>query len=258
MQGSGSPRGALNAAAGRAATAIIPARFASSRFPGKPLIDLAGVPMIVRVAERVALCEYVSRVVIATDDKRIEDTAKMAGFEVVMTDPELPSGSDRVAAAAKMIGATGLIVNVQGDEPLIDPRDIDVLIEETLASPHGMGTLARPLLDRFDDPNVVKVVRAQDGRALYFSRAPIPYGSKAPLQHVGLYSYRFAVLEELTRLPPSALEKQERLEQLRALEHGIAIHVAMARSDAPSIAIDTPDDVPRVLAALTRSSHATR
>jgi 3-deoxy-manno-octulosonate cytidylyltransferase (CMP-KDO synthetase) len=245
--------------------AIIPARWASSRFPGKPLVDLLGTPMIVRVADRLARSKLATRVAIATDDERIRDRVKAAGFEVVMTPEGCASGTDRVAAAVEILGLGGaaLVVNVQGDEPLIDPSDIDALISATLSSGCEMGTLARPLHDRerFLDPNVVKVVRGEDGRAIYFSRAPI--APEVALQHIGLYAYKPDALHELVRVGPSALEKSERLEQLRALEHGLAIHVALAKSASPSIAIDTPEDVARVLAVLTasngtRSAHAPR
>lgn len=266
MPGSGPHRGPSKDRGTRPAIAVIPARWASSRFPGKPLADLLGAPMIARVAERVLQSEAVFRVVVATDDDRIAAAAKAHQLEVVFTSEACASGTDRVAEAVAQLGIEdALIVNVQGDEPLIDPRDIDVLVEATLASPHGMGTLARPLPEpeRFADPNVVKVVLAADGRALYFSRAPVPHGGVSQaLLHIGLYAYRPEVLARLTALPPSALEKTERLEQLRALENGISIQVALARSPIPSIAIDTPEDVERVLTVLrsdsTRSAHAPR
>lgn len=234
--------------------AIIPARYASTRFPGKPLVALAGVPMIVRVARRAQLAGRVDRVLIATDDARIAAVAAEAGFQAVMTAASCPSGTDRVAEAARSDSyarAAALIVNVQGDEPLIDPADIDVLIAETLASGAELGTLARPLEHRFDDPNVVKVVvGSSDHRALYFSRAAIPHGDGPRLQHIGLYAYRPEALQRLSTLAPTPLERVERLEQLRALEHGLRIHVAMARSRAPAVAIDTPEDVERVLALI--------
>lgn len=225
--------------------------------------------MVVRVARQAAAIG--ARVVVATDDPRIEAVVNTAGFEVVMTPPECASGTDRVALAIDRLGIRDarLVINVQGDEPLIDPEDLRALAEETLASGAPMGTLARPLdLARFQAPNAVKIARAADGRALYFSRAPIPHGSSAPLLHVGIYAYTPDTLRRLAALPPSPLEITERLEQLRALEAGIPIYVAHARSTLESIAIDAPEDVPRVLAALSerasltqqqpRSSHATR
>lgn len=243
--------------------AVIPARFASTRLPGKPLIDLAGQPMIVRVGQRAQAARRVDRVVIATDDARIAEVARGAGFEVAMTPSDCPSGSDRVAAA--VVGLSGpepaLVVNVQGDEPLIDPADIDALVDASLADPEAIGTLARPLLEprRFADPNVVKVVRGVSGRALYFSRAPIPHGhadgarapeGAGPLQHVGLYAYSPALLARFTGLDPSPLERQERLEQLRALENGVPIRVTMCVSERPSLGVDTPEDVEAVVRAL--------
>jgi len=235
--------------------AVIPSRFASTRFPGKPLAMISGVPMIVRVAERARAA--LERVIVATDDERIRDTAERAGFEVVMTSPDCASGTDRVAEVVALAGLedAALLVNVQGDEPLIDPADITALAEDTLAAAAPMGTLCRPLLDRrrFADPNLVKVVRARDGRALYFSRAPIPHvagDDEAPLMHVGMYAYQPHIVRTLAATAPTPLERAERLEQLRALELGVPILVTMARSRSPSIAVDTPEDVARVERAL--------
>lgn len=241
------------------AVAVIPARYGSTRFPGKPLIDLCGVPMVVRVAQRAAQASSIRAVIVATDDPRIAAAVDEAGFTAVTTPADCPSGTDRVASAIQVAKLEAeLIVNVQGDEPLIDPADIDAVVEETAASSASMGTLARPFDDprRFDDPNCVKVVIRADGRALYFSRAPIPHGGGEPrLQHVGLYAYTPSVLNQLTSAPPAPLEESERLEQLRALHMGIDIHVAMARSATPSIAVDTPEDVQRVVEALEQSRN---
>ncbi len=212
--------------------AVIPARFGSTRFPGKPLVELDGQPMIVRVARRVAACDRFARVLVATDDDRIEAAVAAAGIDCVRTPSDCASGTDRVAA----------------------------LIDETLAAGTDMGTLARPLDPaRLHDPNVVKAVVSHRGRALYFSRAAVPHGADAhgagadvvpPLQHVGLYAYLPPVLEALAAAPPSPLERAERLEQLRALELGLTMHVALARSTAPTIAVDVPEDVERVVRAL--------
>lgn len=210
--------------------------------------------MIVWVARAAAAASRVDRVLVATDDTRIADVVRDAGFEAVMTDPAVPSGSDRVAAAVDSLDVQpSLIVNVQGDEPLLDPVDLDALIEAT--GDDAIGTLARPLVDpdRIADPNVVKVVRAESGRALYFSRAPIPHGASSYLQHVGLYAYPPAVLKRFVSLAPSPLEKSERLEQLRAMEHGIPIHVTLCLSSRPSIGVDTPADLERVEAVLRQS-----
>jgi 3-deoxy-manno-octulosonate cytidylyltransferase (CMP-KDO synthetase) len=235
--------------------AVIPARFASTRFPGKPLALISGVPMIVWVARAAQRAERVDRVLVATDDERIHDAVVAAGFEAVMTDPDLPSGSDRVAAAVDTLDvAPDLIVNVQGDEPLLDPVDLDVLI--AAAERQAIGTLARPFEDasRVEDPNVVKVARAESGRALYFSRAPIPYGASSYLQHVGIYAYPPAVLKRFVSLSPSPLERAERLEQLRAMENQIPIQVTLCQSSSPSIGVDTPADLERVEDVLRRSN----
>jgi 3-deoxy-manno-octulosonate cytidylyltransferase (CMP-KDO synthetase) len=213
--------------------------------------------MIVRVARRVARSTRVAKVVVATDDRRIQEVAERAGLEVAWTRSDHPSGSDRVAEATAQLPGDALILNVQGDEPLIDPIDLDALLERMITNRAGMGTLARPIEPaRFVDPNAVKVVVDARGRALYFSRAPIPHSAPGlALLHVGVYAYRAEVLRRLTELPPSPLEQAERLEQLRALEAGQPIEVVPARSSAPSIAIDTPEDVPRVLQALRASTQ---
>lgn len=244
MQGSGTHPLAI--------VAIVPARFSSTRFPGKPLVDLAGVPMVVRVAQQAQKARRVDRVRVATDDVRIRDVVTQAGFEAVMTPESCASGTDRVAFAARDLDDVALIVNVQGDEPLVDPADIDALIEETSAASAEIGTLARPLDPaRFADPSAVKVVRDLHGQALYFSRSPMPHDApELALLHLGLYAYQPSTLRAVAQLPPTVLERAERLEQLRWLEHGFNIHVAMARSTAPSYAIDTPEDVQRVLEVL--------
>lgn len=250
---------------GELVVAVIPARFGATRFPGKPLVDIAGVPMVVRVARQAAAASTIQEVLIATDDPRIAQVVEQAGFRVAMTPSDCATGSDRIAWAIRERrgAAPRLVVNVQGDEPLLDPRDLDVLVKATLADPGAIGTLARPLPDpsRFADPNVVKVARAAGGRALYFSRAPIPYGVEAPLLHVGIYAYPPEVLSRFVGLPPSPLERTERLEQLRALENGIPIQVTMCVSERPSLGVDTPEDVARVIEELRHrnqlgTSHA--
>ncbi|MBI4816882.1 MAG: 3-deoxy-manno-octulosonate cytidylyltransferase [Deltaproteobacteria bacterium] len=236
--------------------AVVPARYASTRFPGKPLVDLAGVPMIVRVLERAALASSISEVVAATDDERIAAVVKSVGRRVVMTSESCQSGTDRVAEAVATLGFDGdLVVNVQGDEPLLDPADLDALVIRTLRLGTDLGTLARPLEpDAFLNPNVVKVVRALDGRALYFSRAAIPHsGSSVALRHIGLYAYRPAALRRLAALEPTPLERCERLEQLRALENGLSIAVIDAPSTHPCVAVDTPADAAQVIAILTEN-----
>ena len=242
---------------------VIPARYASTRLPGKPLLDIAGRTMIQRVVER-ACASRADEVLVATDDSRIasavHDPRRPAGGIAVMTDPALPSGTDRVAAvaAARGWGDDTLVVNVQGDEPFLPPGLIEQaaeLLERDAAA--GIATLATPVsgLDEFLDPNAVKVVTALDGAALYFSRAPVPWPREgAPaglasqrefagaLRHVGLYAYRVGVLRRLTRLPPSRLERLEKLEQLRALENGIRIVVGLCR-EWPAPGVDTAEDL---------------
>jgi len=232
------------------AVAVIPARWDSSRFPGKPLALIAGRPMIAHVVERARGARRISSVIVATDDRRVFDAAVQAGAEAVMTG-ECASGTDRVAAAALCRDDWQICVNVQGDEPLLSARNIDVLVGGMAAAPRTeMATLCRPLdLDRVTDPNAVKVVRRADGRALYFSRAQIPYPRRVgeaavqPRLHLGIYGYRRAGLETFVGLAPSPLERTESLEQLRALEHGMEILVLDAPD--PAFGVDTPEDLER-------------
>jgi len=249
---------------------VIPARYASTRLPGKPLLDIGGKTMIQRVVEQ-ACASGADEVLVATDDERIaaavHDPRSTDHTIAMMTDPALPSGTDRVAvvAAARGWSEDTLVVNVQGDEPLLPPAligQVAALLERDPGA--GIATLAVPVgsLEEFLDPNVVKVVVASDGAALYFSRAPIPWsrdGAPSGLasqqafegtwRHVGLYAYRVAALRELTRLPPSRLEQLERLEQLRALEHGVRITVALCREQPPP-GVDTPADLERARRAI--------
>ncbi|MDT8441719.1 MAG: 3-deoxy-manno-octulosonate cytidylyltransferase [Desulfuromonadales bacterium] len=237
------------------ATVVIPARYASTRFPGKPLADLCGKPMIQWVYERSARCAAVERVLVATDDRRIAAAVEAFGGEVVMTRDDHPSGTDRLAEVAGRIDAE-LIVNVQGDEPLIEPAMIAAAVQPLCDDPAiPMGTLRTPLtsLAEYHNPNVVKVVTDRQGFALYFSRAPIPFARDfqeqlpqrwpelATARHVGLYVYRRDFLLRFPGLAPTPLEQQECLEQLRALEHGYRIYVA--RTDLPGHGVDTPEDL---------------
>jgi 3-deoxy-manno-octulosonate cytidylyltransferase (CMP-KDO synthetase) len=244
---------------------VIPARYASTRLPGKPLLDVGGTTLVQRVVER-ACASGAVEVLVATDDARIAAAVhdpRAPGVPIaLMTDPALPSGTDRVAAVAAMRGwdDDSLVVNVQGDEPFLPPALVAQVAELLAADPRaGIATLATPILslEEFLDPNVVKVVTAGDGAALYFSRAPIPWTrDTAPaglasqrdfggaLRHVGLYAYRVGVLRQLTRLPPSTLEQRERLEQLRALEHGVRIAVGRC-VEVPAPGVDTPADLER-------------
>jgi 3-deoxy-manno-octulosonate cytidylyltransferase (CMP-KDO synthetase) len=245
---------------------VIPARFGSTRLPGKALIALAGKPMIQWVHER-ARTSRAAEVLIATDDARIADAGRAFGAVVAMTAASHPSGTDRIAevARAQQWGANDVVVNVQGDEPLMPPTLIDqvagLLLDNVGA---GMATLASPLarLEDFLDPNVVKVVADAAGRALYFSRAPIPWtrdGAASGLasqrtftgarRHIGIYAYRVSALLRLASLPPTPLEQTEKLEQLRALENGIEIRVADA-TELPGPDVNTSEDLDRVAARL--------
>ena len=230
--------------------AVIPARWASTRFPGKALADLAGEPMIAHVARRAAEASTVGHVIVATDDERIAKAAERAGAEPVMTG-YCASGTDRVAAAVAGRGKWELVVNIQGDEPLLSGKNVDVLVEGLLADGGApMSTLCRPLeAERAEDPNAVKVVRDARGRALYFSRSPIPYprdpeaAARLWRLHLGIYGFRREALERFVALPPSELELAEGLEQLRALENGIPILVLDAPH--PAFGVDTPEDLRR-------------
>ncbi len=247
-------------------TVLIPARLASTRLPDKPLADIAGLPMIVRVALQ-ARQSQAREVVVATDDARIQQACEAHGVRCVMTRADHPTGSDRLAEACVLLGLDGpdAVVNVQGDEPLIDPTLIDACAEQLSSRPDCVvSTAAHPIEEpaHFGNPNVVKVVTDAKGRALYFSRAPIPwwrdaptpgapYGvdsQTAPLRHIGIYGYRAGFLRRFPQLPPSPLEQIESLEQLRVLWHGerIAVHVT---PNAPGAGVDTPEDLARVRAA---------
>ncbi|MGE0392187.1 MAG: 3-deoxy-manno-octulosonate cytidylyltransferase [Vicinamibacterales bacterium] len=235
--------------------ALIPARYASTRFPGKPLVELAGRTMIEHVYRRAAEASTVDAVAVATDDARIADAVTAFGGHAVMTGAHHPSGSDRIAEAAGGL-ACDVVVNVQGDEPLISPDAIDAAVAPLLSDPAVlMSTLAAPIGDPHDadDPNVVKVVLDRRGDALYFSRARIPFPRQpgtAPLRHIGLYAYRRPFLIEFAGWPRSPLEETESLEQLRALERGVRIRTLVTPYE--SIGVDTPGDLARVRAALER------
>lgn len=241
-------------------TVLIPARMASSRLPDKPLADIAGVPMVVRVAQRAAQ-SAAARIVVAADDARIVQACTEHGVQALLTRTDHPSGSDRLAEACTLLDLDGdaAVVNVQGDEPLIEPGLIDD-VARTLAERTDcvMSTAAHALHepDELANPNVVKVVLDAAGRALYFSRAPIPWWRDAPqpastlstpppLRHIGIYGYRAGFLRRFPTLPPAPIEKLEALEQLRVLWHGerIAVHVT---AHDPGPGVDTPHDLERV------------
>jgi 3-deoxy-manno-octulosonate cytidylyltransferase (CMP-KDO synthetase) len=238
----------------------------AQRFPGKPLHPIAGVPLVVRVLRRALKSRRADSVLVATDDERIAAVVREAGGTAVMTSSSLPSGTDRVRAAVQGTDAA-IVVNVQGDEPLMDPENIDRVIEYLLDHPEvPLATVARPIDDPalIADPNVVKVVRGDDGRALYFSRSPIPFRRNAEpglptWKHLGLYGYRRAALDTWTSLPPHPLERAESLEQLRALAAGLVMAVLPAVGD--SIGVDTPADaeaVERILESETAAGGAAR
>lgn len=230
----------------------IPARYGSTRLPGKPLLPIAGRPMIEHVYTRVKRARGLDRVVVLTDDDRIAEAVEGFGGEWMMTPADCASGTDRIAWAVRSWSAEAVtaIINIQGDEPLIDPEDVSRLAEHLAASPGDpVVTLATPALpEEMDNPNAVKVVLARDGSALYFSRSAIPYprqpGGAAPLKHLGIYGYRREALMRLAALPPSPLERSESLEQLRALENGIPIRVLIV--ERGSQGVDTAEDLERV------------
>ncbi len=261
--------------------ALIPARLRSTRLPDKPLADIGGAPMIVRVAQQVALAGA-RRVAVATDSERVAAVVQAAGFEVVMTREDHPTGSDRLAQAATLLELPDdeIVVNVQGDEPLVPPALVGTLAAHLAECPSAaIATVAHPIraLDEFLDPNVVKVVTDATGRAMYFSRAPVPYPRDAmraggspdashlsqphralaaqpagdalatarPLRHVGIYAYRCAFLRRFPQLARAPAEEAESLEQLRAMWHGYAIAV-MQIDAAPPGGVDTPADLERV------------
>jgi len=237
------------------AAVVIPARYASSRFPGKPLAVLAGKPMILHVCEKAA-ASSADAVMVATDDSRIFDAVSAAGFKAVMTRQDHPSGTDRVCEAVSGTDAE-IVINVQGDEPLIPTSVIDELISLMKGHPElDLATVAVPAVRDNMTENNVKVVFGNDRMALYFSRAPIPFlrsgGVEAPMWlHWGIYAYRRAALERFVSLPPGRLENCEKLEQLRALENGMKIYVLT--SNLSSIGVDTPEDLVKAEAKIKES-----
>jgi 3-deoxy-manno-octulosonate cytidylyltransferase (CMP-KDO synthetase) len=248
---------------------IIPARYGSKRLPGKPLSDIHGKTLIERVHARACAARSLDRVMVATDDERIATAVRSFGGLAVLTSPHHPSGTDRLAEAARAIEDAEIVVNIQGDEPLLDPAAIDAAVAVLVEDPDlPIATLSVPLRSEKDmlSPSVVKVVTDEAGNALYFSRAPIPHTRLGngdgrvsaqhsitrglARQHVGLYAYRRDALVRFASLPPSPLEEAEELEQLRALHYGLRIRVVAVEGES-GMAVDTPEDLERVRALLS-------
>ncbi len=235
---------------------IIPSRYTSRRFPGKPLALLGGIPIIIRVWNQAKKSRLIEKIMVATDDRRIFDTVVGHGGEAVMVEGDFASGSDRVAAAARKIKAE-IVLNIQGDEPLIRPEIIDAVIGQLIENENVSMSSACCKMEGeagLDDPNVVKAVLAKDGKALYFSRSPIPFSAdhnketdakrnRIWYRHIGVYGFRYDFLQRFAALKPSELEIAEGLEQLRALENGFDIYCAIERQ--PFSGIDTPADISR-------------
>jgi 3-deoxy-manno-octulosonate cytidylyltransferase (CMP-KDO synthetase) len=246
---------------------IIPARFAASRLPGKPLLDIGGRPLIQWVWQ-CAQASGAASVIIATDDARIRDAGQRFGAECVLTSAQHASGTDRIAEVvrSKGYGQDDIVINLQGDEPMMPPAVVREVADALRVRPQiDIATAAAPIrsLAEFLDPSCVKAVRALDGQALYFSRAAVPWprdavsedrptGFAGALRHVGIYAYRVRSLLQFASWPPTPLEECERLEQLRALERGMRIHI-VALSEAPPAGVDTPEDLERVRSVLTRA-----
>ncbi len=240
---------------------VIPARYQSTRLPGKPLLEIGGRPLIEHVYRRASAAALLDALLVATDDERIAGVVDAFGGVACMTSPGHRSGTDRIAEVAAAVPCA-LIVNVQGDEPLLDPVVIDTMVAALQSNPAiAIGTAARRVRDEKEvgDPNMVKVVCDGEGRALYFSRASIPHGrggsvARSSRIHIGLYVYRRETLLRIAALAPGPLERAEALEQLRALEHGISI--AVVATDYRSIEVNTPEDLERVRHLVTGSSGA--
>jgi len=234
---------------------IIPSRYASTRFPGKPLVDIKGKTMIRRVYEQAKLSHALSAVFVATDDQRIVDEVEGFGGNVIMTSSFHPSGTDRCFEALEKVGKDkyDVVVNIQGDEPFIHPEQINKVVKSFENKQVQISTLAHKLTDSKDlhNPSLVKIVRKENGEALYFSRSPIPFIREAKpeawtelypyLKHIGIYAYRSDILQQIVKLPASSLEKAESLEQLRWLENGYSVMVEI--TDKECFPVDTPQDL---------------
>lgn len=235
---------------------IIPARYASTRFPGKPLIDIGGKSMIQRVYEQCLKTPILSSVIVATDDERIAEHVRTFGGKVMLTASTHQSGTDRCAEVlAHLTGKIDVVINIQGDEPFINPKQIELLAEAFTQQEIQIATLIKKITteEEVRNPNVVKAIANTNREAIYFSRSPIPYRRNPGAEityykHVGIYAYRANILPQLTQLPLGSLEQAESLEQLRWVEHGYRI--GLRETDMETIAIDTPDDLERVLKML--------
>lgn len=243
---------------------IIPARFASTRFPGKPLIEILGKSMIRRVYEQALKSTKLDEIVVATDDERILLHVHEHGYRAILTSAEHQSGTDRCAEVAEKLPGFDVIINIQGDEPFIDPRQIDLLCSCFADPAAELATLIKEIktLEELENPNSPKIVINRLFEAIYFSRAPIPYlRGKDPMErlqyhtyykHIGIYGYRADTLQAITKLPISALEKAEALEQLRWIENGYKIRVAV--TDLETVAVDTPDDLHKIITSSNKPS----
>jgi 3-deoxy-manno-octulosonate cytidylyltransferase (CMP-KDO synthetase) len=234
---------------------VIPARYKSTRLEGKPLADIHGKPMVQHVYENARRATTLDRVVVATDDERIHQAVVAFGGQAMMTNPGHSCGTERVAETARRYNS-GIIINIQGDEPLMDPIIIDECVRALRNHPGvGMSTVMKRIPEGAFDPSVVKVVCDLRGRALYFSRSLIPYPrfhtpEFAVFEHIGIYGYTRECLAHISQIPPSPLEKIEGLEQLRALEHGVAIQVVESAFTGELVSVDTPEDLEKVRAIL--------
>ncbi len=237
---------------------IIPARYGSTRFPGKPLAEILGKPMFWHVFQRASQCPHLSKIVLATDDNRIVSTANNLNVPAINTRDDHVSGTDRVLEAAELLNVPedAVVVNIQGDEPALKPEMITELIRPFVSPDVQVTTPARKIdAKEAENPDLVKVVFAKNGRALYFSRSPIPHSQDSQKTefygHIGLYAYRMNILRQFVKLGPSRLERTEKLEQLRLLENGIPVQVV--KTDYQSISVDRPEDIETVIRILEQA-----
>ncbi|RKZ34394.1 3-deoxy-manno-octulosonate cytidylyltransferase [bacterium] len=234
------------------ALGVIPARYASTRFPGKMLVPILGKPLILWTYQGAAESLLLDHIIIATDDQRIAEVAEHNGADVIMTSPACRNGSERVAEVAKKLHLFDIIVNIQGDEPLITGNIIDKIVEDLIANPQAAISTAYTTINskyKARNSNSVKVITDIDDFALYFTRAVVPYqrnGIVSPKKHIGIYGYRWEHLVRLSRLKPTPLEQEENLEQLRALEYGMKIHCVEIPEAKNLISVDVPDDIKKV------------